>query len=946
MNLWMDFETYSEVNIKLSGGYRYCKDESTKVICLGWAIDDGPVELWVPGHPLPAKIIEAIHNDCPVLAHNALFDYRIWNNILCRDFQDLPFISIYTVVDTAGLGASFALPASLENAGTAMNIEMPKDISGKMLIKLLCTPDVDGNRPMPDDLKYAEKFKEFYAYCIRDVEAMREFVQSLPRDEMTNQEARIWRLTQRMNTRGLPVAYDEAKAVKEYLDAYVKVAMLEVPKITMMPVEPVHPYSDSTDTGSDVDVEMKPMVQTINQIAKIRDWCVTQAYPLLDMTAATVEQCLADEQCPPKVRQLLTLRQELGKTSTAKYKKILDLACPGQDDSYWVHDNLVYHGAAPGRWTGRGFQMHNLPRASVPNPEEVIAHFKARSKTIKDPVMMGKALIRPMIKAPKGSSIIVSDYSSIENRVLHWLAGDIIELENFRNGLDQYKTMAASLYNIPYDDVDSDQRKMGKVIILGCIAEGTLVLTGEGPVPIEDITLEHEVWDGGKWVAHQGLLDKGYKDCLEFAGIWMTPDHEVYFEHRKEAVWAHYGSIKSEKRAICSAFGKFLDTHKEMILDKQLRFTAFSASCASENITTLWRLLKTACRFGVDDANELWNLWGLIQRVAIQLLIDLERYGQKLNLVAMIRKIDSISGMGNGGQKCSTYGSKILMPLFSMLLPSQVARLQAVGYTGLTSVGIIPPETSHSIPQKLKSFDLLNSGDLHRFTVLTSKGPLVVSNCGYMMGAETFQKTAKTQFKMDLSEKKSIEAVKAYRAKYDLVVDLWSMLKKAAIRTVISGQKNTYGLITFGTATVKGVRWLAMQLPNDKCIYYKNPMVEQKHIPKFEHMGPVATITHEGWNGYSRKWTRLILTPGRITENADQGTAREMMATGLLNIQDRMPEVKLIGTVHDEALGLIKNNDIQSDTMERFDRLMCEVSWAEGCPIVAKGYIANRYRKE
>jgi len=328
--------------------------------------------------------------------------------------------------------------------------------------------------------------------------------------------------------------------------------------------------------------------------------------------------------------------------------------------------------------------MQNLPRASVPNPEEVIAQFMA-GVIIDDPVLKGKALIRPMIKAPGGHRIIVSDFSSIENRVLHWLAGDIEELENFRNGLDQYKTMAAALYGVSYDDVSSDQRKMGKVIILGC---------------------------------------------------------------------------------------------------------------------------------------------------------------------------------------------------------------------------------------------------------------------GYMMGADTFQKTAKLQFGMDLTEERSKESVSAYRERYSLVVKLWQGLKTAAIKAVLSGQKQTYGLITFGTATVKGIRWLAMKLPNGKCIYYKNPAVEQKYIPKYESMGRVPTVTHEGWNGYSRKWTRLALTPGRITENADQGTAREMMATGLLNIQDRMKEVRLVGTVHDEGLGIIKDTDITKDTMTKFDNLMCSIPWAGDFPIKAEGYIARRYRKE
>ena len=80
----------------------------------------------------------------------------------------------------------------------------------------------------------------------------------------------------------------------------------------------------------------------------------------------------------------------------------------------------------------------------------------------------GKKLLRPIICAPPGLKLIVADYSSIENRVLHWVAGDTKTLELFEKGLDQYKDMASDKYNVPYEDVTPDQRFMGKVIILGC----------------------------------------------------------------------------------------------------------------------------------------------------------------------------------------------------------------------------------------------------------------------------------------------------------------------------------------------------------------------------------------------------------------------------------------------------------------------------------------------
>ncbi len=307
------------------------------------------------------------------------------------------------------------------------------------------------------------------------------------------------------------------------------------------------------------------------------------------------------------------------------------------------------------------------------------------TQKFKNPVQMGKALVRPMIKAPKDHMLIVSDYSSIENRVLALHAGDKQTLIDFENGIDQYKTMAASKYGVHYDDVTNDQRFMGKVIILGC---------------------------------------------------------------------------------------------------------------------------------------------------------------------------------------------------------------------------------------------------------------------GYQMGGDTFQKTCKEQFGFDVSIEEAKQAVSDYREKYHLVKALWKGLQQAAVRAVMTGKRQTYNTITFGTSTVNDIRWLAMLMPSGKCVYYKNPQIRQQFIPKYEHMGKVPTVTAEGRNPYTKKWSRLPLTPGRITENATQGFAREIMAEGMLNVQNEMPEVTLIGSVHDEALGLIHKDDLTNNTMDTFNKHLCNIPFATECPIKAVGYISERYKKD
>jgi len=648
--LYIDFETYSEVDIRKHGSMRYASDESTQVICLGYAFNNEPAELWTPDQDFPLRIIVHINKVKMVYAHNAIFDWRIWNLVLWEDFA-IPKLRLEQCIDSMALCQTYTIPASLAFAGAALNINLPKLESGVRLINKCCKPDKNGDQPMPWDNEMV--FKELFMYCKRDVEAMREIVNTLPRDTLIPIEQEVWMLTARMNELGLPVDIEAVKAILSYLGKYVK------DKMSMV----------STITGGEV--------QTVNQIAKILEWCKGQGIELPNLQAGTLEEALASDILPSQVQELLQLRQELGRTSTAKFKKIKELEYNG-----WVHNNLQYHGAGPGRWAGRGFQMQNLPRASVPNPEDYIKAFMD-CETVEDPVTIGKALIRSMVLAPPGETIICSDYHSIENRILAWLAGDEVTLQGFREGLDQYVDMAATLYNISHDQVTKDQRQFGKVIILGA---------------------------------------------------------------------------------------------------------------------------------------------------------------------------------------------------------------------------------------------------------------------GYQMGAIRFQEVA-ADWGITLESHEAKFAIDTYREKYYLIKRLWKRLHNAAIEAIMTGKRQTYLKITFGTATVNGVRWLAMKLPSGKSVYYMHPSVENKFIPGYEYMGEVPTITHSGINPYSKKWGRLKITPGRLTENATQGTAREVMAQGMLNVQEYMPEIRLILSVHDEAGGLVSTQLATKETMARFNNQLCDIKWAEDCPLAAEGYFSKRYKK-
>ena len=348
-DLYIDFETYSACDIKKKGGYAYAVHPSTQIICLGYTFDDEQAELATPAEPLPKRIVDHVTSGQRVYAHNATFDYRIWNGVGVNDLA-YPALSLDQMVDTMALCLTFQLPPSLADAGEALGIRLQKQKEGTALIKMCCVPQKNGQQPTPWGTN-ARAFSKLYEYCRRDVEAMREIVQTLPRKELIPTEQRIWELTYKMNTTGIPVDYKAIVCIRDYLNAYVARELKRVPKMC----------------GN--------AFSTLGQLQKIRDWCGQQGYALATLDANTVQVALNDPNCPDNVRAILEMRQEFGRSSTAKYTKLADLAVLHDDGQYYVHDNLQYHGAGPGRWAGRGFQVHNLPRASVPNPEECINQF-------------------------------------------------------------------------------------------------------------------------------------------------------------------------------------------------------------------------------------------------------------------------------------------------------------------------------------------------------------------------------------------------------------------------------------------------------------------------------------------------------------------------------------------------------------------------------------------
>lgn len=184
--------------------------------------------------------------------------------------------------------------------------------------------------------------------------------------------------------------------------------------------------------------------------------------------------------------------------------------------------------------SGRSVQLQNLPSGHLSTLDEArtllkLGSFDALEYIYGNTPDVLSQLIRTMIIPKPGCEFVVADFSAIEARVLSWLAGEQWRLDSFRAGADIYCASASQMFGVPVvkNGVNGHLRQKGKVAELACIAEGQLVLTDHGLVPIQNVTKDMLLWDGAEWVYHNGVIYKGERETISYRGLTATPDHLV-----------------------------------------------------------------------------------------------------------------------------------------------------------------------------------------------------------------------------------------------------------------------------------------------------------------------------------------------------------------------------------------------------------------------------------
>lgn len=443
--LHLDFETRSKVDLRKAGLHLYAADSSTEILCMAYAFDDEPVQLWKIGDESPAALWDYIRGGGPIFAHNAAFERAVWNGVMCLNQPEDPaMFSESRMRCTMAMAYAMGLPGSLDDAAAAVGLAHRKDAKGSRIMLQLSKPRSvadDGTVTWWDD---PAKFEALYAYCKQDVEVERALHKRLV--ELSPAEQELWRIDQRINDRGVRVDVDA-------LDKGI--ALVE---------------SEAKRLNAAMQVITGGAVSTCTATGQLTDWLRWSGVELGGVAKADVTELLSRDDLPALARRALELRKEAAKSSTAKLKAMRSRA--GADGR--MRGLFQYHGAATGRWAARGPQLQNLTRPVLlkdpAEQDDAIAQFGNRDwldLAYGSPLQVVSDCMRGMLIPADGHEFICCDYSNIEGRVLAWLAGEEWKLQAFRDfdagtGTDLY-LISAGRVNRCTPEQARPHRQIGKV---------------------------------------------------------------------------------------------------------------------------------------------------------------------------------------------------------------------------------------------------------------------------------------------------------------------------------------------------------------------------------------------------------------------------------------------------------------------------------------------------
>ena len=441
----IDIETYSDVDLSKCGVYKYASSPNFEILLFGYSVDGGDVKVadLACGEEIPAEILAALSDESVTKwAFNAMFERVCLSNYLGEWLE--PESWKCSMVWSATLG----LPLSLENVGAVLGLEKQKLSEGKDLIRYFCIPckptKANGGRTRNLPGHDREKWERFKAYNLRDVEAEMQIQQRLAKFPVPDFVWEEYRQDQEINDRGIGVDMEMVKnaiAMDGRSKAELSAAMKELTEL-----------------------------ENPNSVQQMKQWLLENGVETDSLDKKAVAAMLED--APEPLKTVLTLRQQLAKSSVKKYQAMENAVCA---DSR-AHGMFQFYGAnRTGRFSGRIIQLQNLPQNHIPDLAQArglvrAGDFDALSLLYEDIPDTLSQLIRTAFVPQGGRKFIVADFSAIEARVLAWLAGEKWVLDVFGKGGDIYCETASRMFHcrVEKHGENAELRQKGKQAVLSC----------------------------------------------------------------------------------------------------------------------------------------------------------------------------------------------------------------------------------------------------------------------------------------------------------------------------------------------------------------------------------------------------------------------------------------------------------------------------------------------
>ena len=513
-----DLETYSSVDLTKCGVYRYCESEDFEILLAAYSIDGGAVQVTdlACGEKLPQEILDVLEDETvEKWSYNSQFERICLSRLLGYPAGD--YLAPESWRCSMVWASTLGLPRSLESVGVVLGLEKQKLTEGKDLIRYFCVPcrptKANGGRMRNLPEHDPEKWERFKAYNVRDVETEMQIQKRLSNFPVPDTIWEEYHLDQEINDRGIGVDMElvrQAIAMDARSRERLTAAMRELTEL-----------------------------ENPNSVQQMKQWLADHGLETDTLGKKAVAELL--KTAPGPLREVLSLRQQLAKSSVKKYTAMENAVCA---DSR-AHGMFQFYGAnRTGRFSGRLIQLQNLYKNTMPDLAQARAlvrsgNYEALSLLYEDIPDTLSQLIRTAFVPQDGRKLIVADFSAIEARVLAWFAGEKWVLEVFEKGGDIYCETAARMFHcrVEKHGENAELRQKGKQATLSCGyggSVGALKAMGalEAGMTEEELQPLVDSWRAANpnIVRFWWDVDRAVKECVKMR--IPTETHGLRFDYR------------------------------------------------------------------------------------------------------------------------------------------------------------------------------------------------------------------------------------------------------------------------------------------------------------------------------------------------------------------------------------------------------------------------------